>query len=1030
MKKLLQQLSNIKLLLFLLLFCCTTTIFSQNIRVKVNLDRILLYGLNGALDWNDELGTSGTDLRLRLRMKINGIDYDYSYDIDEYYGTFDITPWKGINYLWYQSPALGIPENSTISILLDAWEDDLINDDASCGGYQTILPLNTINQKFNYCIDTYKDSIACSSDGTIRDWGFSATVRWQWVALQEDAIDNAKVVCADADHVNVYAQSFGTLDNVAYQWQKSTDATNWTNIPGNETYAAVDLTTYNTPMFLYVRKVKKGVTCSGFSTPADENSNICIIQIKANPTTLPTATKLPNLSGVCSATIENPLDQYNGTIPFLWEYQTSYDGGFSWSPIQNTIPTLTNSTTSNITAKIRFRANYYTSTGCADSPWREYSWLLYPQPVVSTASVVYPATTNYSCSLDSMYVIFNNDGYGAGYDEYQYTTNGGTTWLAYTNGQKINTSIGGTSYGIRARRKTSDYDCFNTAYVYYGYWTPYKAASSPNLLVKTPNVGRICTPTQTSVSATITSGSFGMPGQATNQYQFSTDGGNTWQTYTSGAAISTLNATVAIIIRVRRLDGNPTTGSNGPCSTDWSEIAKWDVVDPFVNFTATSSLCYSASTNYIEFIATNPSPATGTWSIISGSGTLSSTTSLTPSLTGVTIGMPTTVRWSTTRLGCTVNKDTIITPLAGIVTSLTKGGTCQTCPIRNGNTIRFFDPANRRLMIQIEDLITPTTDLKYTEVCVDADVAVQSVITNYGVSQPYLQRHYSIKPTTNTTSNVTLYFTKLEFDSLRNKCVGTPYAFTNVNELIVSKYPNGGNNIYTLPNTSGGTYVLPTASGLDANGYYYLTIPISTYSTFYIHSYDVSPSVLPVELTYFTTTCEADKVKIEWQTASEYNNHHFEIERSENAIDFKTIFSIPSQNGNSNQIQNYLVYDNHFNNEELYYRLKQIDNDEQFSYSKITTTDCNNLIEKNMVIKVFPNPTTDVLTIAINNFENGKAKINIYDFSSNLILQKEIQLINGNNFYNVSLNNLTVGMYLIEIINNDKTIFRNKIVKQ
>ena len=78
------------------------------------------------------------------------------------------------------------------------------------------------------------------------------------------------------------------------------------------------------------------------------------------------------------------------------------------------------------------------------------------------------------------------------------------------------------------------------------------------------------------------------------------------------------------------------------------------------------------------------------------------------------------------------------------------------------------------------------------------------------------------------------------------------------------------------------------------------------FSTFYIHPISGLPAVLPVELTYFTAACESNRIKIDWQTASENNNHHFKIERSDNATDFIKIISVPTQNGNSNQPQNCL----------------------------------------------------------------------------------------------------------------------------
>jgi hypothetical protein len=1089
MKKYLHYLKNLKICLFIIsiLCCCIQQSFSQNIRLKIERLGLRIYEANSGpscdkiWDIDEDCPDLGygehmlavPDPVVQNKLTISGIDYlldefkGFAFMWEQYpgYYTADVCVtgwtdhgWHFKNYvdefsggysvknpmgspislyeLWYQNNNFNT--STDIDVKMGAYEDDGVlctGDDAFCGGWNIIHTISDIPNTVAPCGEEFKKSIFCTSDGDGRWWGTHFKVSWQWVSLFEDGIDDVKDVCIGADHVNVYTQIYGTLQNVGYQWQKSTDANNWTDVPGNDVYASVDLSAYNTPMNVYVRKVKKGIACNGFTTPTDEPSNVCIIRIRANPTIAPTATRAPAATNTCEATLNNPTGvQYDGLISYTMEYQTSYDGGVNWSATQNTIPTLINNTTTTINdARIRIRANYTTLSGCSDSPWREYSWNLYAQTKAPTAAAIYPITDGYVCSSDSMVIIFNA-GYGGGpsaVDDLDYTTDGGTTWLTYTSGQKIPTPGGaGISYGIRARRiATLTSNCSNTPFTYFGYWIPYRAASSPTLGTKTPNVAGFCKGAYANVSATILSGSFGVPGQAANQYQYSIDAGNTWLNYTAGANISTTNAVDSIYIRVRRVDGNPITNAVGPCSSDWNIIASWRIIDPICDFTATSSNCYNPNAPYIEIRAVRPSPGVGTWSIVSGSGSLSSTSAQNTQLTGTTVGAPTRIRWSVTESGCTETKDTILTPATVSNVNLTNGNICQTCPIRNGNTLRFYDNTGK-LMVKIEDVTPPTSELSFTEVCVGTDASVQSVTTNFGAQQPYLQRHFSIDPTTNTTSNVTLYFTAAEFNNLKSACTATQYAFTNVNQLIVSKFPNGGNNVYTLPNANGATYIIPSASGLDVNGYYYLTFPVGTFSTFYIHSTNGIPTVLPIELTYFTSTCENNKIRIEWQTASENNNHHYEIERSENATNYETILSIPSQKGNTNQLQNYIVYDNEPNDIMLYYRLKQVDSDGSFSYSNIININCHNSIEKNTIVSVYPNPTEEILNIAINTTENGRALINVYDMYSSLVKQKEITITKGNHNFDIAINDLPVGIYVVEIINNDSMVFKNKIIKQ
>jgi len=1085
MKKYLQYLKSIKIFLLLLgiLSCCNQQGFSQNIRLKIERLGLRIFDqpngeicmpfYGGGLD--DDCSAFGPgvcnppfpDPVINGKLIINANEYllqfrGYDYIASYSGGLFCLNGWTeaGWNFdeigscdapgnenltipipppislyaLWYTNNNFNT--SNDIEIQINAYEDDNAvcgGDDAGCFGWNPLSVISDIPNTIDPCGEEIKNSILCTSDGTSRLWGIHYKVSWQWRALQADEIDVSKNICVGSNSVTVRSTVYGTIVNTDFQWQVSTDAAAWTDISGSQGFVNVNTSGYSSPQFIYVRKITKGIACSDFPTPADEYSNICIINIRAAPTVTPTATKVPTISGVCEATIINPVDQYNGVVPLTWEYQTSYNNGGTWSATQNAIPILENTGTINVTACIRFRAVY----SCGNSPWRSYCWLLYPQIVAPVATQVYPVdlpfVTNYTCSTDSMFVVFT-PGYGgssAADDEFEYTTDGGTTWLTYTNGQRIRTMYGATlSYGIRTRRTSPNIagsGCNTaTAYKYYGYWTPYRPATSPSLVSKTPNTASICTANTANVSATILGGSFGIGGQATDSYQYSIDSGINWNSYTSGTNISTASATGAIMIRARRLDGS----STNECSTNWSVLAKWLIIEPLTDFTYTSALCYNPSSPLVEFTAINPLPGVGTWSITQGSGTLSSTTLLTTQLTGISMSAPfTRVRWTVVEAGCTKSKTVTITPSTVSNINLTNGNTCQTCPIRNGNTFRFYDNTGR-VMANITDNISPTTELSNTEICVGIDASVQTVTTNYGTLQPYLQRHFSIDPTLNTNSNVTLYFTATEFNNLRTACNATPYSFTNVGELIVSKFPNGGNNTYTLPNTNGGTYIIPTASGLDANGYYYLTIPVSTFSTFYIHSYDVTPTVLPIELTYFTTTCEDKHVKIEWQSASENNNHHYEIERSENAIDFTTILSVPTQNGNTNQLQNYLVYDNEPKNTTLYYRLKQVDIDSKFTYSNITSTDCQKSLEQNMVVAVYPNPMTDLLNIAINSFVNGNAFVKIYDISTSLITHKQIAIVKGNNLFDIATNHFPAGMYIVEIMCNNKTVFRNKILKQ
>jgi Secretion system C-terminal sorting domain len=103
-------------------------------------------------------------------------------------------------------------------------------------------------------------------------------------------------------------------------------------------------------------------------------------------------------------------------------------------------------------------------------------------------------------------------------------------------------------------------------------------------------------------------------------------------------------------------------------------------------------------------------------------------------------------------------------------------------------------------------------------------------------------------------------------------------------------------------------------------------------------------AILGVELRHFEATKTEQSNLLIWETASEKNNKHFDIERS---TDGTTFHSIGQVKGN-NKPSSYQFVDNQpFAT--TYYRLRQIDNDGTETYSKI--------------VSIYPNPVSSLLNV-------------------------------------------------------------------
>jgi hypothetical protein len=183
-----------------------------------------------------------------------------------------------------------------------------------------------------------------------------------------------------------------------------------------------------------------------------------------------------------------------------------------------------------------------------------------------------------------------------------------------------------------------------------------------------------------------------------------------------------------------------------------------------------------------------------------------------------------------------------------------------------------------------------------------------------------------------------------------------------------------------------------------------------------------TPDPLPVELSSFSATTIGKEVKLSWNTATEINNYGFEIERSALSAERQSWEKIGfvNGNGNSNSPKDYSFVDD-FGGKPAYrtgrysYRLKQIDNDGQFEYSKTIEVDIND-VKKFELSQNYPNPFNPTTTIQFQLPTTGMVKLTLYN-----ILGQEIKtLVNevkdaGTHTLNFDASDLNSGVYVYKI---------------
>ncbi|MFZ1518999.1 MAG: T9SS type A sorting domain-containing protein [Ignavibacteriaceae bacterium] len=177
--------------------------------------------------------------------------------------------------------------------------------------------------------------------------------------------------------------------------------------------------------------------------------------------------------------------------------------------------------------------------------------------------------------------------------------------------------------------------------------------------------------------------------------------------------------------------------------------------------------------------------------------------------------------------------------------------------------------------------------------------------------------------------------------------------------------------------------------------------------------YTQNGSALPVELTSFIANSNGNSVILNWETATELNNNGFEVQKLINE-DFITIGFIQG-NGTTSNSHSYSYSENNLIPSNYSYRLKQIDFDGSFEYSKIV--EINMLIPSKFDLSQnYPNPFNPTTKIKFQLAEDANTKLKIYDLLGNEVATLVDEFKPAGN-YDVTFNafNISSGIYYYSI---------------
>ena len=299
--------------------------------------------------------------------------------------------------------------------------------------------------------------------------------------------------------------------------------------------------------------------------------------------------------------------------------------------------------------------------------------------------------------------------------------------------------------------------------------------------------------------------------------------------------------------------------------------------------------------------------------------------------------------------------------------------------------------------------------------------------------QYYLNRNITIKPANGNFANqakVRIYFLDSEVESLLNATgCSTCLKPFSAYDLGISKYTNADRSKEDgeiLNSTLGNWSFITSADALKVpfDKGYYVEMKVKDFSEFWLSKSLLSSTVaLPVELISFTAKRKTEDdtfndVLLEWTTSSEENFHLFELEVATGNEDYRLNRFVKigeiSGRGNGSSNQKYAFTDTEVNKSGArYYRLKMVDLDGSFAYSKVRPV----VFDNKVTWHVYPNPSVGIFNVVYQANAGQPVIVKVYDltgrfyFKSNGIGTGFIQ----KHKIDLSGSDLSSGLYLLEV---------------
>ncbi|MBL7741519.1 MAG: T9SS type A sorting domain-containing protein [Chitinophagaceae bacterium] len=171
-------------------------------------------------------------------------------------------------------------------------------------------------------------------------------------------------------------------------------------------------------------------------------------------------------------------------------------------------------------------------------------------------------------------------------------------------------------------------------------------------------------------------------------------------------------------------------------------------------------------------------------------------------------------------------------------------------------------------------------------------------------------------------------------------------------------------------------------------------------------------SVLPLQLLNFTARLVGSDAVLNWHTEHEFNAAWYIVERSVNGIDFVTAGRIAAKNTRTHNEYTYTDRNSLIQAGRMYYRLRMVDEDGQFTFSETVMVCSGN---KGPAVVIYPNPVMDEINLSFGHDQKDNITYQVVDAAGRMVEKGTMNGQHSNTTLQIGMGRLSAGVYYLHL---------------